>query len=243
MDRSELAQECLAIEKAGGDVLAYLKEKGSVSPWGTWFRLQKDYLGRKDFQITKGRGKDMNLFGSRIDMLDACIQEIQEGRNPVTMLSERGYKSPTQAYTDTKCWAKKNAPEKYAQLPENLRSWLSQQKKKAAEGTPVRISEYRPEEAPTMKVDGPLKIEAKEPEKVEVVPEKPKIVRPLQYNGYTVRCIEGKYGRFFWDYEYNRLNWTTPEGEDVAMSPQAWKTFCIEILPEAMAILGVPFNE
>ena len=131
MDRSELAQECLAIEKAGGDVLAYLKEKGSVSPWGTWFRLQKDYLGRKDFQITKGRGKDMNLFGSRIDMLDACIKEIEEGRNPVTMLSERGYKSPTQAYTDTKCWAKKNAPEKYAQLPENLRNWLSQQKKKA----------------------------------------------------------------------------------------------------------------
>jgi hypothetical protein len=120
---------------------------------------------------------------------------------------------------------------------------LAEQKKKAADGTPVRISEYRPEEAPTMKVDGPLKIEAKEPEKVEVVPEKPKIVRPLQYNGYTVRCIEGKYGRFYWDYEYNRLNWTTPEGEDVAMSPQAWKTFCIEILPEAMAILGVPFDE
>jgi hypothetical protein len=246
MDRSELAQECLAIEKAGGDVLAYLKEKGSVSPWGTWFRLQKDYLGRKDFQITKGRGKDMNLFGSRIDMLDACIQEIQEGRNPVTMLSERGYKSPTQAYTDTKCWAKKNAPEKYAQLPENLRSWLNQQKKKAADGTPVRISEYRPEEAPTMKVDGPLKIETNEPKKIEVVTEQKPLkpgLRGLNNSDFTVSAIKHpQLGEFYYDQKFNSVDWRSPEGEEISLHPAMWKELYM-IIPDVMGILGVPDYE
>ena len=92
---------------------------------------------------------------------------------------------------------------------------------------------------PTVKVDGPLRIETEEPEKVEIVPEASKKVVPLQYDGYTVRCIEGQYGKFYWDCEYNRLDWTSPEGEEVSLSPQGWKTFCTEIMPKVMAILGV----
>ena len=99
--------------------------------------------------------------------------------------------------------------------------------------------------AATLKVDGPLRIETPETKKVEVVetPEKPKKVAPLQFDGYTVRCIEGKYGKFYWDYEYNRLDWTSPEGEEVSLSPEGWYTFCTEIMPKVMAILGVPKHE
>ena len=93
---------------------------------------------------------------------------------------------------------------------------------------------------PTVKVDGPLRIETEEPEKVEIVPEASKKVVPLQYDGYTVRCIEGQYGKFYWDYEYNRLDWTSPEGEEVSLSPEGWKTFCTDVIPNVMAILGVP---
>lgn len=117
--------------------------------------------------------------------------------------------------------------------------------------------------AATVKVDGPLKIETDKPEdiKINLTPEGRKIVGriireaekplgfredpekkksvPLQYDGYTVRCIEGKYGKFYWDYEYNRLDWTSPEGEEVSLSPEGWKTFCTEIMPKVMAILGV----
>ena len=98
---------------------------------------------------------------------------------------------------------------------------------------------HEPEEVPTVKVDGPLRIETEEPEKVEVVPTEPEKQVPLQYDGYTVRCIEGQYGKFYWDYEYNRLDWTSPEGEEVSLSPEGWKTFCTEIMPKVMAILGV----
>ena len=81
------------------------------------------------------------------------------------------------------------------------------------------------------------------PKQEEPAPAEPKKDQPLQYDGYTVRCIEGKYGKFYWDYEYNRLDWTSQDGEEVSLSPQGWKTFCTEIMPEVMAILGVPDDE
>ena len=81
------------------------------------------------------------------------------------------------------------------------------------------------------------------PEQIAAVktetPEQPKARKPLTYDGYTVRCIEGVMGRFFYDKNYDRLDWTTPEGEEVSFSPAAWKVFATEELPKVMAILGV----
>ena len=59
MDRERVAEECLRIEKRGGDVITYLRGLGCISPWGTWFRIQKEQLGRKDWQIKDGKGKKM----------------------------------------------------------------------------------------------------------------------------------------------------------------------------------------
>lgn len=73
--------------------------------------------------------------------------------------------------------------------------------------------------------------------KVET-PEAPKPA-PLQYDGYTVCCIENKtFGRFYWDRDRNRLYWTTAEGEEIGFSPYGWKMF-LEELPKVAAILGV----
>ena len=74
-----------------------------------------------------------------------------------------------------------------------------------------------------------------EPEKA---PEPVKRV-PLNYDGYTVRCIDGVMGKYYWDNERNILYWTTSDGEEVSMSPEGWKKFATEELPKAMAILGV----
>ena len=57
MDRERVAEECLRIEKRGGDVITYLRGLGCISPWGTWFRIQKEQLGRKSWQISDGKGK------------------------------------------------------------------------------------------------------------------------------------------------------------------------------------------
>lgn len=132
------------------------------------------------------------------------------------------------------------------------------------DGTPAK----KPGRKPTIKLDGELKIETPEAHNVDIVetpeavkgpvsvdefckiagypdeePKEPKKTAPLNYDGYTVRCIEGQYGKFYWDYEYNRLDWTSPEGEEVSLSPQGWRTFCTEVMPKVMAILGVPGDE
>ena len=138
--------------------------------------------------------------------------------------------------------------------------------------TTVTVEEMlkaRAEAEPTaVKLTGPVRIETPEEHHVDIVetpeavkgpvsvdefcdifgypdeePKKPKKTVPLNYDGYTVRCIEGQYGKFYWDYEYNRLDWTSPEGEEVSLSPQGWRTFCTEVMPKVMAILGVPNDE
>lgn len=63
--------------------------------------------------------------------------------------------------------------------------------------------------------------------------------KPLQYDGYTVCCIESKvFGRFYWDRDHNHLDWTTAEGEEISFTPTAWKLF-LEELPKVAEILGV----
>ena len=69
-------------------------------------------------------------------------------------------------------------------------------------------------------------------------PEAPKRA-PLQYDGYTVCCVESKtFGRFFWDRDHNHLDWTTAEGEEVSFTPTGWRKF-LEEIPKVAAILGV----
>lgn len=82
---------------------------------------------------------------------------------------------------------------------------------------------------------------AETPEKIVPIEEIDKIVppKPLVYDGYTVRCIEGVMGRFYYDKTFDRLDWTTPEGEEVSFSPAAWQKFAMEELPKVMTILGV----
>ena len=54
MDRHQLALECQEVERLGGSVRDFLRGRGAVSPWGTWYRLQIEELGRKNAQITEG---------------------------------------------------------------------------------------------------------------------------------------------------------------------------------------------
>ena len=63
MDRHQLALDCQAVEKSGRSVREYLSGLGFISPWGTWFNLQREELNRKDFQITDGRG-ERNMTGN-----------------------------------------------------------------------------------------------------------------------------------------------------------------------------------
>jgi len=88
-----------------------------------------------------------------------------------------------------------------------------------------------------LKLNTPTPISGGEWERMET-PEAPKRAT-LQYDGYTVCCIESKtFGRFYWDRDHNHLDWTTAEGEEVSFTPTGWKMF-LEELPKVAKILGV----
>lgn len=117
----------------------------------------------------------------------------------------------------------------------------------------------KPEPVATLKVDGPLKIETKEPEKVEVVetPEpatvKGKIVdvmehleikNPLQYEEFTVREVEGLFGRYRRsDVGATYIDFENAEGcvDVMSYTVKQWNAFMKE-LKRAAQVLGVQLD-
>ena len=119
MDREALARECVEIESAGGSVRDYLRERGFISPWGTWYRLQKEELHRKEHEITYGR---VNTMAKRLnlDQKKKAVQIALEGGNPYDFLRDCGSKEPSALWWTIKQNLKKVDPETYAKLPAML---------------------------------------------------------------------------------------------------------------------------
>ena len=83
MDRRRVALDCLEVERLGYSVLDFLREQGAVSPWGTWWRLQVEELGRARYQIRNGKENKMakkNILTPEV-RTDA-EKMIAEGRDP-----------------------------------------------------------------------------------------------------------------------------------------------------------------
>ena len=167
-----------------------------------------------------------------------AVEIAMSGESPLPFLKTAGAKNPSATWVYIRKCALKENPT--LEIPATFGN-----RKPEGNMTRMYTREKKEAEPPTLKLDGAIKIQTADGETVKVIskPEEPKATnkpgKPLQYDGYTVRCIEGQYGKFYWDYEYNRLDWTSPEGEEVSMSPKGWNTFCTEIMPKVMAILGV----
>lgn len=233
MDRGELARVCVKIEKAGGSVRDYLHDLGFISPWGTWFRLQKEELRRKDWQITDGKGgKDMGKI--TLDMKKRAVEIANRGGNPLEYLKECGSKNPSAAWYYIKQTLKAADPEKYKQLKNDDDD---------PEREPAEVQKEVPKVELTIKAEDLLKhMESDDGSSDLTAPIHCITVgmEPVNYDGFDVRCIEKKgWGRFFYDEGHELLNWTSPDGEEVSFSPECWVTFATGILPKAMAILGI----
>ena len=99
MDRRRVALECLEVERLGYSVLDFLREQGAISPWGTWWRLQVEELGRARYQIRNGKENKMakkNILTPEV-RTDA-EKMIEAGRDPKQIqvyLAEHGSKNPS----------------------------------------------------------------------------------------------------------------------------------------------------
>ena len=89
-------------------------------------------------------------------------------------------------------------------------------------------------ERPIVQIDGQAIVE-------KMMEQTPKITKPLAYSGFTVRAIEGKYGRFSC-YKIDNIMYFNYESldrrEEIDMPIYKWKAF-LEEIQEAAAVLGV----
>lgn len=216
-ERLAFAKECELIEQQGGDVLEYIRVHWpSYTPGATWFNLQRTVLDRKNFTSGKPKTEQKErseeiMKRDRMKMLDGLLDAIRKEIHPYDYLEEQGYMVPVQALTDLKAWAKKNAPDKYEQLPTTLRGFAIKRKSvpisfqeepapelKPNQSLPVKLPEKTGDHVSAEKYRETIRMEQKKPEgshTVKIVdeisawnPEKPSptCCQPARPSGVTV---------------------------------------------------------
>lgn len=180
---------------------------------------------RKDVEIMA------EMFGSRLAQLDAIVKEIEEGRDPLVMLKERGYANPGQTYQNTKRWAQDNYPETAEKLPGSLKEWKKQLKAQKAEVPEKALQVETPEgEFATVKA-------------ADIVKAVNKPIQGFDEQDFDERTtvtairVEGL-GEFYYNRKFNCIDWRTVAGEEVSLGP-AWWIQLTEDLPMVMKKLGV----
>lgn len=212
MDRERVAEECLRIEKRGGDVITYLRGLGCISPWGTWFRIQKEQLGRKNWQIKDGKGKKMVVHKEEKKKVNKSKRKLTaeektkamelyvSGGDPIEYLTSIGIESAARVWGGVR------------------RYWPGVEIPEAA---PAKV------ETPEDPKEDPLPFEP-EPEDeadmydpFEYPPEEPVTV-PLTYMDRKVTAIEDtEFGEFHRKGDW--VDWETKDGEMISMTIPQWR--------------------
>lgn len=244
MDRERVAEECLRIEKHHGNVLAYLKGIGCVSPWGTWFRIQKEQLGRKDWQIKDGKGKKMVVHKEEKKKVNKSKRKLTaeektkamelyvSGGDPIEYLTSIGIESAARVWGGVRRYwpgveipeavpAKVETPEEPVRLNPDYVAALEE------DSLPF---EDDPADEPEM-YDPFEPVEPQEPEKPMAV------TAPLMYMGRKVTAVENEdFGEFHRKGDW--IDWETKDGDIVCMTIADWRVF-FHAVPDDFKILGV----
>lgn len=158
----------------------------------------------------------------RAKIADEVIEEIRAGRNPILYLKSLGYGNPSQAYSDIRKMMKKSMPEKFAQLPEDLKAWNRQHAPETPEGNFGGLC------PPPENVEIP---ERKKPE--------PKPRGPIEKDGLVIRALEGKYGTYQYRPKCGYIDVDLNDGSgEISMEVSDWRLFLAEVRVVA-DLLGV----
>lgn len=225
MDRRRIARECLEIEKAGCSVREFLHGLGCISPWGTWYRLQREELGRKLWQIEDGKG-EMVMANITPEQREEAINIAMAGSDPIAYLKECGSANPGVAWHNIKRCLEKDEPERFCQLMD----------KSAEPKIDLTIRSEDLAEKPK-KEKKPRKIQA------EDVSKKPEPVMAeagtVFFESLAVSALrDDTVGEFYFDTKYMTLDWRAPDGTEVSLTAKTWHQV-LEKLPAVMKILGI----
>jgi len=247
-DQKELAMKCQEIEENGGSVTDFLKGLGFISAKATWERLQLNELGRKYDPYTgsfttegrKGFVKKLTL-----EVKKKAVQIAIDGMDPRIYLGrECNIKDPATAWWKIRQDLKDKDPAMYKKLPKRLNN---------KDGWKAHNDVFH---NPTPKVDKgmpkQLVLEGGqnyEPSVAET-PEDPKAEEPapkggdyeaLKFGGCEVTAVREKefdLGEFYRDHKHDCIDWRTPGGDEISMTPDAWRNL-VKKIPEVLGVLGV----
>lgn len=171
------------------------------------------------------RRKDHSMTKITLEQKKKAVEIAIGGENPLEFLRKCGSNAPDKTWWAIKAALKVKDPDLYEKIPD--------MRKKA-----------KPEA--TVKVDGPLRIQTEEPEKVKIISEQKPLkpgLRGLNNSDFEVSAIKHPiFGEFYYDQKFGMVDWRTPDGEEVSLSPKNWKELYL-IIPDVMGILGVPDDE
>lgn len=232
-EKSAILAHCLELERTGGDILGYLCSQNYLTPRATWCNYQREWLWRKPYQYTDGKPKKKK---ERTNMSRLVITEEQkaeavriaiEGKSPFAYLKELGAKSPNSVWHNIKS---RLDPETLAKIPKHPTGWKAP---KVDKGMPKK------NDVPTVKISGPIVIDAEEAEKVKIVPDKQKITKPVNYDGFDMIGVKSKETGFRYEYsqEYKMFH-VTVGLDSLDLHVSDWKRLLDE-LQKVIPILGV----
>ena len=217
MDRTELAKRCARIDAAGGSVREYLSELGFISPWGTWHRLQKEELHRKDYEITEGKGSE-EMGKITLEQRKKAVDIALKGESPIPFLKKCGAKNPTASWVYIKKILREAKPEIYAQL---------MALKEQPEEETIKVEEIPADEI------HPQKIAGKAVNYAEVIAVEEKVgTDELTYQVTGLRTSCGEYSINGKD-----LFFTIPDDQEIGLPIELWKRIAKE-LPGVLKVLG-----
>lgn len=219
-ERQRIRETCLRIEKAGGDVLEFLRGEHYISPRATWINMQRE-IGRKIF--TDGRPKEKEERGTpemkerktRRETLQGIIDAKREGKNAIDFLREEGYKDPAHMWQNLKVWARKNAPD----LVEEMVKAIAE-----------RIPEIRPKQGGDYKLVPPE--EAEKPKGAPWIEKKPK---PLEVAAVYSRVMDGR----TWRKTADGMAFCGQDGT-IVLNAWQWLRFSEEILQAIRQLEATP---
>ena len=164
-EKAAIVEHCIELEKTGGDILGYLWSQNYYTPRATWCNFQREWLHRKPYEYTDGKPKKKGeaIMKSKFivtpEIRDEAIRIAINGGDPRNYLTGMGSQNGMSAWTKIRMELKKTNPETFAKLPKRIGK--------------AEVPEVP--EMPTVKVDGPLKIETPEGNTIKVA-ELPEII-------------------------------------------------------------------
>ena len=202
-------------------------------------------------QVMRKRRGNIIMRKITLEQKKKAVEIAISGGSPFSFLKQCGSSAPDKTWYAIKAALKKTDPETYAKI-QDFRKKRDEPKTAAEAMTGMKDAAdefFGKCKEMGLKLDTSKPIDGGEWEKMET-PEsnklkvavigKPETAGELKRETrYIVTAIKyPEIGEFYYDRKYNSIDWRTPEGEEVSMSPTAWKILQHD-LKEIMTVLGV----